>query len=108
VCSAVLAVSSVLTLRLRGKPTDAWESTTVLFTGGVYRFVRHPLYTSAILLMIGCPLVRPTVVSIILFVVSTSAFVLAAHFEDELNVAKFGDEYEKYRLRLFRILPPLY
>ena len=51
--SLVLAVHGFYLLRAIGKPQGDFEATTQLVTQGAYRFIRHPLYASLLLVGLG-------------------------------------------------------
>lgn len=105
---AVLAIVSMLTLRLRGKPTSGWEHTTQLIETGIYRWVRHPLYLAGLVVVTGIGLLRTTVVSLILWASSAACLILAARFEDRFNGQKFGKEYRRYQARSKLLIPFLF
>ncbi len=105
---AVVAVISILTLRLKGKPASGWEHTTQLIEGGIYRWIRHPFYLSALLVVTGTLLLRPAVVTLALWVSSTACFVLAAWYEDRFNQEKFGVHYRRYQRRSKLLIPFLF
>ena len=50
IASVVMVSSGFYILRMFGKPKDVIDDTTVLVTWGIYKYVRHPLYSSLILL----------------------------------------------------------
>jgi isoprenylcysteine carboxyl methyltransferase (ICMT) family protein YpbQ len=54
--SIPLAGHAIYLLRRTGMPKGSIETTTELVTGGVFRYIRHPLYASLILLGWGSAL----------------------------------------------------
>lgn len=105
---ALLAFISMLTLRLKGKPSSGWEHTTKLIEGGIYRWVRHPLYLAALLVVTGTLLLRSAVVTLALWFPSAACFVLAAWYEDRFNAEKFGEDYRRYQARSKLLIPFLF
>ena len=109
--SIVTVVWGVVLLRRLGRsvPTDAdspmfeWENTNSLVTTGIYRYIRHPMYSSLLFLAWGAMLKSVTVISLVLAAVSTLALIATARFEEKENLARFGEEYRRYmqRTRLF-------
>jgi protein-S-isoprenylcysteine O-methyltransferase Ste14 len=99
VVSGVIAVATFLTLRYRGKPTDAWENTTQLIETGIFGLVRHPLYLAAFLLPPGMLLRRISVPALVLAVAAMLLFTAGAWFEDRWNEGKFGEGYRRYQRR---------
>ena len=90
-----------------GKPSvkNNIETTTYLVTTGVYRYIRHPLYSS--LIAVGAiSLFKgdfPWLMAICLFCVATIFLYAAARIEEQENILKFGEEYAVYmdRTRMF-------
>jgi protein-S-isoprenylcysteine O-methyltransferase Ste14 len=77
-----------------------------LITHGVYRSVRHPMYTAIGVYAVGHLLVIPNWVAgpsnVIAFAILLS---LRLHAEEQMMVDEFGDEYAAYRARTKRFVP---
>jgi len=80
-----------------------WENTEELVTKGIYRYVRHPMYSSLLFLAWGALLKSITLGTVILAGVATLALVVTAKAEEAENLSRFGEEYRNYmrRTRLF-------
>jgi protein-S-isoprenylcysteine O-methyltransferase Ste14 len=77
-----------------------------LITHGVYRRVRHPMYTSLLLYSIAQALVIPNWVagpSNLVAVLILFAFRVGA--EERMMLDQFGDEYAAYMARTKRLIP---
>jgi protein-S-isoprenylcysteine O-methyltransferase Ste14 len=105
---AALALISILTLRLRGKPSSGWEHTSQLIETGIYRWVRHPLYLAALLVIAGMVLLRTAPITLALWISSSACLVLAARFEDRYNAEKFSEPYRAYQVKSKLLIPFLY
>ena len=69
-----------------------------LITQGVYRRVRHPMYSALVLYSVGQALVIPNwVAGPSNFVVFVILFSLRVHAEEQMMGEAFGDEYAAYR-----------
>lgn len=91
-----------------GKPKDAVEDTTVLVVEGIYRYIRHPMYCSVLLLGLGIFFKDPTLLDGIL-VLAASAFITAtAKIEESENVNKFGKTYLEYMKKTKMFIPFLF
>ena len=78
-----------------------------LETGGVYGFVRHPLYLGWVLFVFGTPVMTATRATFA--VVSTVYLVIAVPWEERSLLDVFGARYEAYRKRVrWRIVPWVY
>ncbi len=98
-------VLGVRSLRSAGRPNTrrdaepqllAFERTTSLVTTGIYRYIRHPLYSSLLFLAWGAFLKEPTLFGAALVVIATAALLATAKVEEAENTSKFGVDYTTY------------
>jgi len=106
--SLILAVYGFYLLRMIGKPKGGIENTTTLVMLGAYKFIRHPLYSSLLLLGWGVFFKDPSLLGGIL-VMATSAFLIAtARVEEAENLRKFGADYAMYMKTTKMFIPFLF
>jgi protein-S-isoprenylcysteine O-methyltransferase Ste14 len=107
----------VRSLRTRGQPTEerpgdssllAFEKTTSLVTTGVYAFIRHPLYSSLLLLAWGIFFKAPGLAGGSLAVVATTFLIATANADEQECLQFFGDDYRDYIKKTKRFIPYLY
>ena len=67
-----------------------------LVTTGIYRYIRHPMYTSVILMILGIVLFRPILSAWILWTILIVVLYLKAHREEKLWMTH-DEAYETYR-----------
>jgi protein-S-isoprenylcysteine O-methyltransferase Ste14 len=110
----VPGVYGVKLLISRGKPdagrTDdetlvSFEKTTQLVTTGVYRYIRHPLYSSLLLVAWGVFFKRPDWLAGTLALAATGFLVATAKIEEGENIRYFGTAYREYMKRSRMFLP---
>lgn len=78
-----------------------------LVTSGPYAKVRHPMYTSFLLLVGSMALLSAhVVVWIMLFGMAYAVILKRLPREEQMMVDRFGLEYEAYRSRTGLLLPP--
>ncbi len=94
--SALAGIAGYATLSKKGRPGANIEETTLLVRSGIYRFIRHPLYLSLLLLGTGILLKQSGPVQIIAGIVNAIALFFTARIEEREMVEKFGKEYEDY------------
>jgi protein-S-isoprenylcysteine O-methyltransferase Ste14 len=82
-----------------------FENTTVLVDVGVYRFIRHPMYTSVLALGWGAFLKHPTVVSLSLALGASGFLVATVMVEERENLERFGESYAAYMKSTRRFIP---
>ena len=83
------------------------EKTTALVTTGVYRFIRHPFYSSLLFLALGIMFKRIFLISILLAAVAIAFLILTARREEVLNIAYFGEKYQAYMRTTKMFIPYL-
>ena len=91
-----------------GSPNLAFENTTQLVVVGIFRFIRHPMYASVVLLTFGIFLKSPSFVTAGLGLVATIFLYIAARVEEKENVAYFGNEYLNYMKKTKMFIPFLF
>lgn len=96
VSSIPLAEEGFRLLRIVGKPQGQFENTTKLVMVGVYRYIRHPLYASLILVGLGVFFKQISPLGVVLAVVNVGAMIATAKTEEKEMVRTFGTEYELY------------
>lgn len=74
-----------------------------LVTRGVYRYLRHPIYTGIVLVVVGLLLRKPSLLVGIAAVVVVAFLALKTRFEERLLLARYP-EYAEYRRRTWGIL----
>lgn len=74
-----------------------------LETDGLYRFVRHPIYTGALIFLWAAP--QLTWNGFALRLGFTLYFIIGGMAEEKRLVEEFGDEYRAYRLRTPMLIP---
>jgi methanethiol S-methyltransferase len=74
-----------------------------LVTGGLYKYVRHPIYTGAILFLWASPQLSWN--SLALKLAFTLYFIIGGMVEEKKLVEDFGDEYRAYRMKTPMIIP---
>jgi protein-S-isoprenylcysteine O-methyltransferase Ste14 len=77
-----------------------------LVTGGVYRSIRHPMYTSLFLMGLAqACLISNWIAGPALLAAFAAMFASRLHTEERMMRATFGAEYDRYRARTKRIVP---
>jgi len=79
------------------------ESPAALVANGLYRLVRHPLYTAGLLFLWLSPQV--TVNSFTLYVGATIYILIGATFEERKLLREFGAVYAEYKSKTPMLIP---
>jgi protein-S-isoprenylcysteine O-methyltransferase Ste14 len=112
--SLVPLAFGVQALRTEGRPdmerrTDAgligFERTTRLVTDGIYRYIRHPLYSSLLLLGWGTFFKAPSQTGITLALIATLFLNATAKADEAECTQAFGPSYQEYMKRTKMFIP---
>jgi len=76
-----------------------------LVVRGLYRWVRHPLYTAGLAFLWATPVMTRNLLS--LYVGLSVYLVIGAIYEERKLLATFGDAYVRYRERTPMLIPKL-
>ena len=78
---------------------------TLVMTGP-YSWVRHPLYATAAMLLVGVGLMSANWFILLFALLAVGLTILiVVPMEEARMIARFGDDYRAYRARTGRILP---
>ena len=83
-------------LRAVGRPKEGFEDTTALVVVGIYKYIRHPLYGSLLLLAWGVFFKAPSLIGGILSLGASAFLVATARVEESEDLKKFGADYAAY------------
>ncbi len=89
-------------------PVSATRKEHKLVTHGIYRWVRHPLYTVGSSLYVSFGLMSDNWFIILLGILAFIAMAIRTPKEEANLIEKFGDEYREYMEKTGRFLPKLF
>jgi protein-S-isoprenylcysteine O-methyltransferase len=78
-----------------------------LVVSGPYRFIRHPVYTGYLALLLGSAIASLNVCLVLLWPFSLLGILIQAASEEQVLTARFGQEYERYASNTGRLAPRL-
>jgi protein-S-isoprenylcysteine O-methyltransferase Ste14 len=106
----VLAVSIHMKCHMVHKQADQ-ESRKIekLVTTGIFSRVRHPMYLSLILMILGMTVGSGVTIMIVPAIALSVLTVLTAFKEEHFLISKFGDQYNDYMKRVpYRFIPRIF
>jgi protein-S-isoprenylcysteine O-methyltransferase Ste14 len=83
----------------------AFEKTSALVTTGIYRYIRHPLYSALLFLTWGIFFKAPDWPAMLLALAATLFLVATARADEAECVRFFGPTYQAYMKRTKRFVP---
>ena len=104
----VLRLWPVFVLGRRFSGLVAIQPGHTLVTDGIYRIVRNPSYLGLLVLSLGWALAFRSVVGVVLALINIVPLVARMRSEEALLHAQFGEQYDAYRRRTWRLVPGLY
>ncbi len=107
-CSAIMAAHGFYLLHMIGRPKGSFENTTTLVTLGAYKYIRHPLYSSLLVLAFGVFFKDPSLISGVLALSSCIFLTATAKVEEAENLHKFGNSYTIYMKTTKMFIPFLF
>jgi len=111
--SLYLLIESVIRLRKANKHSIRrideklyrFEKTTVLVTSGIYRYIRHPMYSSLLFLTWGIWLKQPLPVTLPVALLSSLLLWFTAKRDEKECISYFGVIYRDYMNGTHRFIP---
>ncbi|MBV1932244.1 MAG: isoprenylcysteine carboxylmethyltransferase family protein [Porticoccaceae bacterium] len=111
--SIIFVVHALVMLKIRGgyqardnAPENfAFENTVHIVEDGLYRFIRHPMYASLLLLAWGAFFKHVTPLTISLVLAVSALLTLTAKVEEKENILFFGEAYRDYAKRTRMFIP---
>ena len=114
VAGVVALASLVATIECWKRMGRSWRMAvtpgerTELVTGGMYRSIRHPIYSLSILLVAACAIVLPPLPMLAVALANTTLLNLKARNEERHLLDMHGETYAAYLRSTGRFLPPLF
>jgi protein-S-isoprenylcysteine O-methyltransferase Ste14 len=111
--SVYLVIAGMLFMIRKGKPSSkrgeknlfSFEKTTELIDTGVFKHIRHPLYSSLIFLTWAILLKNPSTVLSLVAYISTLFLYYTSIFDEKECIQYFGKSYEDYMKRTKMFIP---
>ena len=82
-----------------------FESTTHLVTTGIFHYIRHPMYSSLLILAWGVAMKNPGPLALLIAALASVLLYLTAVTEEKEDIAFFGDPYREYMSETKRFIP---
>jgi protein-S-isoprenylcysteine O-methyltransferase Ste14 len=108
VVGGALRMAPVFVLGERFSGLVAIQPEHKLVTDGLYRFIRNPSYLGLLVSTLGWALAFRAGVGVALTALLLPPLIARMRAEEALLGERFGDAYEAYRARTWRLVPGLY
>jgi len=102
--SLFLIIPAVMLIKKTGKRQKnrqddtlySFEKTSELIQTGIFKYIRHPMYSSLLFLTWGVCLKNPEPTLIIISILSSIFLYVTAIIEEREDIKYFGDKYKEY------------
>ncbi len=102
---AIWAIIIMKSSKLKISPPPHQDSTLV--RKGPYKFIRHPMYLSILIVFTSILISRFSYIGLAIFVSLTLNLLLKLNFEESLLSRHFHD-YDSYKTRTWKLIPYIY
>jgi len=104
VFGGIIITLALLQLNKNLSPFPTPKESSSLLQSGLYKFIRHPIYTGIILLFSGYSVYQNSVYKLLVSVVLVILFYLKSIYEEERLEQTFPD-YKNYKTKTGRFFP---
>jgi protein-S-isoprenylcysteine O-methyltransferase Ste14 len=113
VLSLYVLIAGTLQIRKMGhisrerKGTELYnfEKTTHLVTDGIYKYIRHPMYSSLLFLTWGTFFKYANLSLLFVAILSSILLYITARLEELENIVYFGKQYVEYKKNSYLFIP---
>ena len=77
-----------------------------LITTGIYRVVRHPIFSGTLIAVLGWTILFRSIISIVYFPILVVLYSWAIVIEERILIEEYGDEYIEYKKKVPKRLIP--
>jgi protein-S-isoprenylcysteine O-methyltransferase Ste14 len=80
-----------------------------LVTNGIFRYIRHPHYTSLLIVALGLALFFYSVVAVIIALIAIPIMIWSIIDEEKVLVRQYGEPYKEYMNKVpWRMIPKIF
>jgi len=103
----ILLLISLLQLNKNLSPFPTPKADAALIQTGLYKYIRHPIYTSILILFIGYSLYQNSIYKLAITLLLGGLFYFKSKYEENQLAIKFT-EYPAYKNKTGRFLPKFF
>ncbi len=105
----IIEIISIYTLKKQFSVVVKTIENHKLIDYGIYKYIRHPMYTAALLIVVGFGLALANWIYTIIFaIIGLIAFGYRIIIEERFLEEYFGEKYLEYKKRTKKIIPKIY
>ena len=104
----IITVNAQMTLKLNYSSTLRIREGHQLITHGIYKYVRHPVYSGVILRAFAISIYATSLLGFLFALTAIPLFNYRIGVEEKMLIKEFGDEYLEYTKATWKLLPYIY
>ena len=105
----IISLWSILAMKLGNFNIQPEVKSTANFvSNGPYKYIRNPMYTGLIIFFGAAIISNYSAIHLAIYTILVIVLLEKIKLEENFLVQKFGDIYQKYKDRTFRLIPLLY
>jgi len=80
-----------------------------LVTGGIFQYIRHPHYTSLLIVGFGLALFFYSIAALFIAIIAIPIMIWSIFDEEKLLIKQYGEKYKKYMKKVpWRLIPRVF
>ncbi|MEA2055880.1 MAG: methyltransferase [Candidatus Thermoplasmatota archaeon] len=80
-----------------------------LVTGGIFKYIRHPHYTSLLIIGFGLAFFFYSIVALAIAIIAVPIMIWSIFDEEKILLRQYGDEYRKFMKKTpWRLIPKIF
>ena len=103
----MLGLYSIIIMKFNFNISPDLKSGAIFIKRGPYKFIRHPMYTSVIIIILSLLINYFSIIRITLFIALIIVLILKSDYEEKILKEEFKD-YGSYILKIKKFLPYVY
>ena len=104
----VITVNAQMTLKRNYSGMLRIREGHQLITHGIYKYVRHPVYTGTLLRTFAIPIYTTSLLGFLFALVGIPLFIYRIGVEEQMLIEEFSDEYLEYTKATRKLFPYVY
>ncbi len=104
----IITVNAQMTLKLNYASTLRIREGHQLITHGIYKYVRHPVYSGVILRAFAISIYATSLPGFLFALTGIPLFNYRIGVEEKMLIGEFGDEYLEYTKATWKLFPYIY
>ena len=105
IAGLIITVNAQMTLKKNYSGRLRIREDHQLVTHGIYRYVRHPVYTGSLIRAVAIPLFTTSLLGFLFALTGIPLFIFRIGVEEKMLIAEFGDEYQEYTKTSWKLFP---